>query len=723
MGSETITTTQLVKINGVTKQAIMKRSKKESWPYENGGNRAKKFLIAGLPEEIRMQIAAEKTKITPYIYRDAPNPFPVPVGDPGLPEWKNRIALARADLIRVYTNEKNRAKVAGESMVDAAQQFMAGYNTGILYPRLFEILGRKSFKTVEAWSKVFRESNYDFAALGTDYGNRLGDRKITDMEFNAALSYALHPNRLRIAEVSRLTKMTLGRREIESPSCESTIRRAINEWKETHYDQWVFAREGKKALNDKCLFYLERDIGALDVGDVLVADGHTLNFEILNPFTGKPKRMTMLMWYDWASCMPAGWDLMPTENVQCVAASLRRAIHTIGRMPKVAYLDNGKAFKAKIFTSKDVDFEEAGFSGMFARLGIETLFAWPYNAQSKVIERFFGTFNELERLMPTYTGASIDDKPARMHRNEKLHQQLHEKRYGGWVPTVEEAHRIIEGWVHEYMNRPHRGLKGVCPGEILAAGRGPGIDDIALRFLMMSMEIKNVGRNGVRFMGRNYYDDALYGYKKRVLVRYDMEDISKVYVYDQTGTTLLCEALPVAPVHPVAQLLGTKEDVAAVKEGIKLKRSQAKQTTQAARAFVENAPALIAAPDSLAQRRRDVRDPASVGGTEVKTVKETKKNLPLPRAEAEFIEAEAAKMKVVHLTPKVAEAPVWASEMDRYEALLEADCKDVDSLSIDDMAWMRYYEKTKEYEGFKDRFEFLRELYIAGPEESENATN
>ena len=264
------------------------------------------------------------------------------------------------------------------------------------------------------------------------------------------------------------------------------------------------------------------------------------------------------------------------------------------------------------------------------------------------------------------------------------------------------------------MNRPHRGLKGICPAEILVAGRGPGIDESVLQFLMMSMEMKTVGRNGVTLPGQgHYYNESLYGLKERVMVRYDMEDLSRVYIYDKTGTRFICEAEAVKKVHPVARILGTADDLKAVQDGISLKRHLEKTTTESARVFVENAPALLPVPD-----RRGIE-----GALAVVPKKKEKKDLPLPRAEAEFIEAEAAKMKVVHLTPKVAEAPVWASEMDRYEALLEIDCKNADSLSIDDMAWMRYYEKTKEYKGFKDRFEFLRELYIAGPEEAEGTTN
>jgi len=726
MNPEAITAKELAEIMGKTTRGINKRAKKENWPCEiKNGRGDKAYHISTLPENIRMQIAVSRGRssvalvekpanIVPFssngrgssigfpIYKGIGVASAIPVGSPDLPEWKNRIALARVDLIRLYTMEKERAKGEGESKGAVSKLFIKGYNTGQLLPQLFNILGKTSVQSVDAWSGKLRKSNFDYTVLAPAWGNRLGASKVTDSEFNTALSYWLHPNRLRVSEVARLTKMTLRKRGLESQSHPDTIRRALTEWKKTHYDQFVFCREGEKALNDKCLPYIERDIGLLDVGDVLVADGHTLNFQILHPFTGKPVRMTMITWYDWASCYPVGQEIMPTENVQCVAASLRRAIMTIGKMPKVAYLDNGKAFKAKIFTSEDIDFEAAGFFGMFARLGIETIFAWPYNAQSKPVERFFGTFNEMERLMPTYTGASIQDKPAHMMRNEKLHRKMHEKKYGGWVPTVKESLQIIDAWVDEYAQRPHLGLKGLCPGEVLAAGKGPGVDEVALRFLMMSMEVKSVRRNGIRFMGRNYYDDALYGYKDRVLIRYDLDDLSRVLIFDKTGTRFVCSAGAVQSVHPVAKITGRPEDMEAVKAGIKQKRSRKKETEAVARAYVENMPSLVVLPERAPELKAE--------SLKLKAPKL------LPRAEAEYIEAEAAKMTVLELVPREPD-PIYVSDSDRYEALLERDCKG-ESLVLDDMAFMRYYEKTNEYRTLESRFEFLRELYIAGPEEA-----
>ena len=704
MTGNTITAREIADKLGVTKRTINRRSEDEDWPHENGGNRAKHFFISSLPEDLRLAILIARAKASniPAITRN----LPTPVGSPELTNQQNRIGLAWADLLRAYATEKERAKaVAGESVVDTAKLFMAGYNTGQLLPGVFKILGEASWKTTEAKLNQFRQANHNYMVLAPKWGNRKGQHKVTDEEFNRLLAFALHPNRLRVAEISRLTKLVLKKRGIPSPSHEATLRRALIDWKDTHYDQWVFCREGGKALNDKCLPYIERDAGLLDVGDVLVADGHPLNFKCLNPNTGKPCRATMLMWYDWASCYPVGWEIMPTENVQAIAAGLRRAILTIGKMPKVVYLDNGRAFKAKVFTSKDIDFEEAGFYGMFARLGIETTFAWPYNAQSKTVERFFGTFNELERLMPTYTGASIQDKPAHMRRNEKLHRKMHEKKYGGWVPTIKETNQIIAAWVQEYAQRPHRGIKGLCPGEVLKAGCGPGIDEKALRHLMMSMEVKQVNRNGIRLFGRNYYDPALYGYQKRVMIRYDIEDLSKIYIYDETGSTLICEADVVMPVHPMAKLTGKKEDMDFVKTGIKQKLALKKNTEREARAYIEDAPTLVAIPEKTIIEHR-------TSNTEHRI---TTKPQPLPRAEAERINAAAAKMKVVELHPKT-ENPIYMNDPDRYEALMERECAG-ETLSLDNMVFMRYFEQTDLYKEFKERFDFLQEIWLSKEEE------
>ena len=80
-------------------------------------------------------------------------------------------------------------------------------------------------------------------------------------------------------------------------------------------------------------------------------------------------------------------------NTQCIASALRNAIIKLDMIPKIVYQDNGRAFRAKYFND-DKGFCELGFNGLYAKLGIETVFAKPYNAKAKVIERFFREFQE-----------------------------------------------------------------------------------------------------------------------------------------------------------------------------------------------------------------------------------------------------------------------------------------------------------------------------------------
>ena len=83
--------------------------------------------------------------------------------------------------------------------------------------------------------------------------------------------------------------------------------------------------------------------------------------------------MTLILFYDMKSNMPLGWEIMPTEDTQAISSALRRAIIALGKIPKVVYLDNGRAFKSRFF--KGSDFDEQSFTGIYAQLGIRTIFA------------------------------------------------------------------------------------------------------------------------------------------------------------------------------------------------------------------------------------------------------------------------------------------------------------------------------------------------------------
>jgi putative transposase len=354
-----------------------------------------------------------------------------------------------------------------------------------------------------------------------------------------------------------------------------TFRRYAEDFKAKYYDRWILLREGQKALRDKVEPYIKRDPSVLNVGDALVADGHKLNFQVINPFNGRPCRATMIAYVDWKSYDLAGYEIMINENTQCIAAAMRNSIIRLGRVPLVSYQDNGKAFRARFFTGTD-NLEESGLYGLFGRLNIVPVFAKPYNARAKIVERWFKEFSDtFERLFPSFIGSSIADRPAYMLRNEKLHKALHNE----YVPTIEETVMLLEYWLefHRSQECPH--VKGKSIGEVFNEGRGQGVDIAELDDLMMDMKITNISRNGIRFLNQHYYDDNLYNLREQVIIRYSLFDLSHIKVYAMNGE-YICTANRVMPVHPLAAHLGTPKDVEELKRNLSMQKRAEKKTIQ-----------------------------------------------------------------------------------------------------------------------------------------------
>jgi putative transposase len=317
-------------------------------------------------------------------------------------------------------------------------------------------------------------------------------------------------------------------------------------------------REGQKALIDKEIFSIERDISRLEVGDVLIADGHRLDFMVKHPFTGKDVRATIVGYLDWKSWDLIGYEIMVEENTQCVASALRNAIIRLGKKPRIAYQDNGKAFKAKYFMDK-TDFEQCGFYGLFGRLEIVPVFAMKYRARAKVIERFWKEFiGKFERLQTSFTGASVDDKPPWTRMGETFHKALH----NGYVPTIEEVKDMVDTWIEDYLEvQPCPHVPGKAIGEVFNEGKGPGVDVAELDELLLATELKTIQAGCIRVFGAEYEHENLFGLHESVYIKYSLFDLASIKVYDR-NSNYLCTATRKFKIHPMARHMGNAKDVA-----------------------------------------------------------------------------------------------------------------------------------------------------------------
>lgn len=495
------------------------------------------------------------------------------------PEKSKNIALARLDLLNQWKEFRRKS----DNKLQADYDFVNLHNTSNSH--LFQILGKISRGSLHRWQTILNGTE-DYTKLIPQYKYAKVDEYrtcLTDEEIKIFMGLLLHPNRLCIGKAIALTKYKLKEQGQSYIPADITFRKYANWFKKNNYYKWVLARDGEKALSDKVEPYIKRDASLLEVGDILVADGHVLNFNVINPFTDKATRATLVGFLDWKSTALVGYEIMLEENTQCIASALRNAIINLDMIPKIVYQDNGRAFRAKYFTD-DKSFTELGFNGLYSKLGIETVFARPYNARAKVIERFFKEFQEgFEKLLPSYIGSNIQNKPAYMMRNEKLHKQLH----NDFVPTLDETIKMIDMWLNFKNSQPCPNAPDKTIAEILESRKRQNIDINLLDNLMLATEVKTIQRNGIRFLNCDYFDERLYGFKSKVLIKYNLFDLTSIKVYTTKGE-YLCTAERVTETHPMAKLLGTVTDFEDYKQKIVKQRKIHKKTINAVKEYFSN---------------------------------------------------------------------------------------------------------------------------------------
>ena len=495
------------------------------------------------------------------------------------PEKAKQNALAKLDLIRKWQEFRRKAV----NKLQADYDFVKLHNSSNSY--LFSVLGKISRGSLHRW-KASLDGTEDYTRLIPNYKYvSVNEYRtcLTDEEIKIFMGLLLHPNRICIGKAIALTKYKLKEQGQSFIPADITFRRYAKWFKENNYDKWVLARDGEKALSDKVEPYIKRDASLLDVGDILVADGHKLAFQVINPFTGKPCRATLVGFLDWKSTALVGYEIMLEENTQCIASALRNAIINLDMIPKIVYQDNGRAFRAKYFTD-DKGFGELGFYGLYAKLGIETVFARPYNARSKVIERFFKEFQEgFEKLMPSYVGSSIINKPAYLKRNEKFHSNLH----NDYIPTIEETIKMIDMWLKFKNSQPCTNAPNMTIAEVLENRKKQNINKTLLDDLMLATEVKTIQRNGVRFLNCDYFDERLYGLRGKVLVKYNLFNLTSVKVFTPKGE-YLCTAERVTETHPMAKILGTVEDLEDYKQKIQKQQKLKRKTINSVKKLLTN---------------------------------------------------------------------------------------------------------------------------------------
>ena len=563
-------------------KAVQLRAVEEKWPQVQTGKKggSERYYVQDLlPAPIQRALMLRQSLVPGSIHPVASVDLDAPA-----PRKAQKLGLAKFQLVKAYRTSKDSAGHGHKTQ--AAKAFVLAYNTGALMPSVFDLVGTVTKVTLDKLDKRLRANKEDYLCLCDGRGGwrkhgttKWKQRGLTEQAKAIFLKCYLNPARPSVIMSIRAARFTLDKHGIIEEASDKTFRRWLADYEAHNAHVICMAREGMKAYIDHYGPYATRDASLLQVGQCLVADGKTLNFFIRHPETGRPCRMTLIVFLDWASRYPVGWQIMPGEDTLAIMAAFRNSVETLGMYPQSVYLDNGRAFKSKFFMESDPDLEE--LTGLYARVGTAVAFAKPYNGRAKVVERWFQTVqSQVEFMMPSYCGDSIQTKPAWMARNEKFHKAWHQARTDGWIPTVREAAYILGAYFEWYGNQPHSDLPDT-PRNLMIANQGPGVDTIQLNHDFLWRKQVTPHNCRVTLWGIDYESDGLHGLSKKnkLVAMYDTANMGRIWCYTQDGV-YICEAAPVQALHPLARLFGDEVSMTQVQAHNKRMRRLEKETRQ-----------------------------------------------------------------------------------------------------------------------------------------------
>jgi putative transposase len=435
----------------------------------------------------------------------------------------------------------------------------------------------------------------EFAASGVhallgNYGKQNSSSIVPDDLFEYFKSIYLSDGRPSSQSCWKITLGYAHEKGIETssfPSHQAFFRRLKNEIPEHAV---YMAREGESAANRRYGYFVKRDYSDIYAGQCWVSD-HAQIDVACEYYKGAKKLVGypwITAWRDLKSGLFVTWDIhMDSPDSDDIFYSFY-----LGGLqyclPNELILDNGKDFRCKDFAGGrktiKVPADVPKTTSLTAALGITTHFAWPYNAQTKPIERDFLRIKEwFSKLAVGYRGGDVVERPEA--HNDTISS--------GKIMPFEELNTRLSSFISDVLNRGvissgHRA--GKSPLEIWNTEYPIAVESCKLRkvtrsalmlFCTRTSSVVKIDRRGVHDsqFDVDYYEPWMAGqHGRKVYLRRDPRDMREAWVFDADKNEFIGNATLNSVVSAIAISAVSKD---ALKDQIVIK----KQANRVAKAF------------------------------------------------------------------------------------------------------------------------------------------